>query len=89
MCISKRCATTIILCLSPLSRPLRNSHNLRISLPFLPLNSYTTVAARTISLWNSLLSTTVSSRTDTFRRFISSQPSSFSPASIIKSWLHL
>ncbi|KAF8353767.1 hypothetical protein PRIPAC_95390 [Pristionchus pacificus] len=70
--------TSSLLCLSPLSRPLRNSHNLRISLPFLPPNSHTTVASRTISLWNSLPSATVSSRSDSFRLFISSQPSFFS-----------
>ncbi|KAF8374054.1 hypothetical protein PRIPAC_80483 [Pristionchus pacificus] len=81
--------TSSLLCLSPLSRPLRNSHNLRISLPFLPSNSQTTVASRTISLWNSLPSTTVSSRSETFRLNISSQPSSFFPVSIIKSWLDL
>ncbi|KAF8375897.1 ntl-11, partial [Pristionchus pacificus] len=34
--------TSSLLYLSPLSRPLRNSHNLRITLPFLPPSSHST-----------------------------------------------
>ncbi|KAF8373493.1 hypothetical protein PRIPAC_79922 [Pristionchus pacificus] len=71
--------TSSLLCLSPLSRPLRNSHNLRISLPFLPSNSQTTVASRTISLWNSLPSTTVSSRIFSHHSLMSSLPSLMEP----------
>ncbi|KAF8368528.1 hypothetical protein PRIPAC_86357 [Pristionchus pacificus] len=56
---------------------------------FLPPNSHTTVASRTICLWNSLPYTTVSSRSDSFCLFIASQPSSFSPVSIIELWLDL
>uniref|UniRef100_A0A8R1UQX0 Endo/exonuclease/phosphatase domain-containing protein n=1 Tax=Pristionchus pacificus TaxID=54126 RepID=A0A8R1UQX0_PRIPA len=35
--------TSSLLYLSPLSRPLRNSHNLRITLPFLPPSSHSTL----------------------------------------------
>ncbi|KAF8376403.1 hypothetical protein PRIPAC_82832, partial [Pristionchus pacificus] len=54
--------TSSLLYLSPLSRPLINSHNLRITLPFLPPSSHSTVASRTITLWNSLPASSVSSR---------------------------
>lgn len=81
--------TSSLLYLSPLSRPLRNSHNLRITLPFLPPSSHSTVASRTITLWNSLPASSVSSRSDSFRLFVSSQPPSFFPNSKIKSWLDL
>ncbi|GMT24266.1 hypothetical protein PFISCL1PPCAC_15563, partial [Pristionchus fissidentatus] len=43
-----------LLTLSPLTRFIRNSHPFRISLPFLPHNSHSTFASRTITIWNSL-----------------------------------
>ncbi|GMT32591.1 hypothetical protein PFISCL1PPCAC_23888, partial [Pristionchus fissidentatus] len=72
---------------SPLTRFVRNSHHLRISLPFFPPNSHTTLASRTISIWNSLPSPSVDLSRDSFRKFIRSQPNSFFPESIVKNWL--
>ncbi|GMT28895.1 hypothetical protein PFISCL1PPCAC_20192, partial [Pristionchus fissidentatus] len=64
---------------SPLTRFVRNSHHFRISLPFFPPNSHTTLASRTISIWNSLPSPSVDLSRDSFRKFIRSQPNSFFP----------
>ncbi|GMS82775.1 hypothetical protein PENTCL1PPCAC_27522, partial [Pristionchus entomophagus] len=64
---------------APLVRSIRNSHPLRIALPFFPHNSHSTLASRSISTWNSLLPESVALSHDAFRTFISSQPPSFSP----------
>lgn len=88
--LNKRCALDVssLLIISPLSRPLRNSHPLRITLPFIPPNSFSTVASRTVSIWNSLPSQVVSSSHDSFRSFIVSQRPSFFPKSTIDRWLN-
>ncbi|GMT26139.1 hypothetical protein PFISCL1PPCAC_17436, partial [Pristionchus fissidentatus] len=76
-----------LLTLSPLTHFIRNSHPFRISLPFLPHNSHSTFASRTITIWNSLPYKSAFTSHDTFRKFLRSQPISFFPESIIKNWL--
>ncbi|GMS83618.1 hypothetical protein PENTCL1PPCAC_5793 [Pristionchus entomophagus] len=74
---------------TPLTRTLRNCHNFRISLPFIPHNSSSTLASRTISIWNSLPPEIVNTSHNVFRNYIRSQPPSFYPNSIIGNWLDL
>ncbi|GMT26144.1 hypothetical protein PFISCL1PPCAC_17441, partial [Pristionchus fissidentatus] len=71
-----------LLTLSPLTHFIRNSHPFRISLPFLPHNSHSTFASRTITIWNSLPYKSAFTSHDTFRKFLRSQPISFFPESI-------
>ncbi|KAF8374106.1 hypothetical protein PRIPAC_80535, partial [Pristionchus pacificus] len=68
-----------LLITAPLNRTLRNDHPLRISLPFLPHNSQSTLASRAISTWNSLESSSVALPHDPFRKFISSSLSTLFP----------
>jgi hypothetical protein len=81
-------ASSLLTC-TPLTRTLRNCHNLRISLPFIPHNSFSTLASRTILIWNSLPPEIVNSSQNAFRYYIRSQPPSFYPDSIICNWLDL
>ncbi|GMS88895.1 hypothetical protein PENTCL1PPCAC_11070, partial [Pristionchus entomophagus] len=81
-------ASSLLTC-TPLPRTLRNCHNLRISLPFIPHNSFSTLASRTILIWNSLPPEIVNSSQNAFRYYIRSQPPSFYPDSIICNWLDL
>ncbi|GMR48049.1 hypothetical protein PMAYCL1PPCAC_18244, partial [Pristionchus mayeri] len=59
---------------APLTRPLRNGHPLRITLPFIPPKSYSTLVSRSISFWNSLTTDFVVLPHNSFRSLISSQP---------------
>ncbi|KAF8368911.1 hypothetical protein PRIPAC_86740, partial [Pristionchus pacificus] len=68
-----------LLITAPLNRTLRNGHPLRISLPFLPHNSQSTLASRAISTWNSLESSSVALPHDPFRKFISSSLNTLFP----------
>ncbi|KAF8382611.1 hypothetical protein PRIPAC_71753 [Pristionchus pacificus] len=78
-----------LLITAPLNRTLRNGHPLRISLPFLPHNSQSTLASRAISTWNSLESSSVALPHDPFRKFISSSLNTLFPTSVIHKWLDL
>ncbi|KAF8355498.1 hypothetical protein PRIPAC_97121 [Pristionchus pacificus] len=72
-----------LLITAPLNRTLRNGHPLRISLPFLPHNSQSTLASRAISTWNSLESSSVALPHDPFRKFISSSLNTLFPTSLL------
>ncbi|GMR57198.1 hypothetical protein PMAYCL1PPCAC_27393, partial [Pristionchus mayeri] len=74
---------------APLTRPLRNAHPLRISLPFIPNNSCSTLVSRTMSIWNALPIEYVSSSHSVFSSYIRSQPPTFYPPSIIATRLDL
>ncbi|GMR32895.1 hypothetical protein PMAYCL1PPCAC_03090, partial [Pristionchus mayeri] len=74
---------------APLTRPLRNAHPLRISLPFIPNNSSSTLVSRTMSIWNALPIEYVSSSHSVFSSYIRSQPPTFYPPSIIATRLDL
>jgi hypothetical protein len=74
---------------APLTRSLRNAHPLRISLPFIPSNSSSTLVSRTLSIWNNLPLECVSSSMNVFSSYIRSQPPNFYPPSIIATWLDL
>ncbi|GMS80850.1 hypothetical protein PENTCL1PPCAC_3025, partial [Pristionchus entomophagus] len=70
--------------LAPLSRNLRRSHNLRISLPFVPPKSHSNFATRIIDRWNALSAEIVTSPPHFFRSHLLSTPSiSFSPESLL------
>ncbi|GMS90214.1 hypothetical protein PENTCL1PPCAC_12389, partial [Pristionchus entomophagus] len=71
--------------LAPLSRNLRRSHNLRISLPFVPPKSHSNFATRIIERWNALSAEIVTSSPHFFRSHLLSTPSiSFSPESLLR-----
>lgn len=74
---------------APPIRSLRNTHPLRISIPFIPHNSFSTLVSRTITIWNSLSPSQVFYSHELFCSFIRSQPPSFFPHSNIANWLDL
>ncbi|GMS82728.1 hypothetical protein PENTCL1PPCAC_4903 [Pristionchus entomophagus] len=70
---------------APLTRSLRRSHNLRISLPFVPPKSHSSFVIRVIERWNVLDAEIVTSSPDIFRSHILSIPSiSFSEESLLR-----
>ena len=60
--------------ISPLGRPLRNSHSLRITLPFQIASSLNTFVSRHINYWNTLSQEKVSLQPETFGKFLRSLP---------------
>ena len=70
---------------SPLGRPLRNSHSLRITLPFQMTNMTSTFASRQINLWNTLPQDKVTLSPDSFAKFVRGLPlASLTPASLLR-----
>ncbi|GMS85935.1 hypothetical protein PENTCL1PPCAC_8110, partial [Pristionchus entomophagus] len=70
---------------APLTRFLRRSHNLRISLPFVPPKSHSSFVIRVIERWNVLDAEIVTSSPHIFRSHILSIPSiSFSEESLLR-----
>ncbi|GMS79268.1 hypothetical protein PENTCL1PPCAC_1443 [Pristionchus entomophagus] len=70
---------------APLTRSLRRSHNLRISLPFVPPKSHSSFVIRVIERWNVLDAEIVTSSPHIFRSHILSIPSiSFSEESLLR-----
>ncbi|GMT05715.1 hypothetical protein PENTCL1PPCAC_27889, partial [Pristionchus entomophagus] len=71
--------------LSPDSLPIRRSHNLCISLPFVPPKSHSSFVIRVIERWNVLDAEIVTSSPHIFRSHILSIPSiSFSEESLLR-----
>ena len=59
---------------TPLGRPLRNSHSLRITLPFQISNTSSTFASRHINFWNNLPQEKVLLSTESFANYLQKLP---------------
>ncbi|GMT24310.1 hypothetical protein PFISCL1PPCAC_15607, partial [Pristionchus fissidentatus] len=71
--------------ISPLTRNLRNTHKLRIALPFAVPKSHSTFATRTVQRWNALPGEIVNSSPNVFRSHILNLPSiSFTSESLLR-----
>ena len=74
--------------ISPLERLLRNSHSLRITIPFQMMNTTSTFASRQINLWNTLPQDKVTLSPESFAKFVRSlSPASITPVSLLR-WNH-
>ncbi|KAF8370302.1 hypothetical protein PRIPAC_76731 [Pristionchus pacificus] len=76
--------TSNIYSIAPLSRTLRSSHRLRLTIPFLMPSSLSTFASRPLTLWNSLSSPIVTLPRIPYRNHIRRTPSLVLPVSQIK-----
>ncbi|KAF8385355.1 hypothetical protein PRIPAC_74497 [Pristionchus pacificus] len=76
--------TSNIYSIAPLSRTLRSSHRLRLTIPFLMPSSLSSVATRPLTLWNSLSNPIVTLPRIPYRNHIRRTPSLVLPVSQIK-----
>ncbi|GMT21615.1 hypothetical protein PFISCL1PPCAC_12912, partial [Pristionchus fissidentatus] len=74
-----------LLNISPLARDLRNTHELRIAVPFIVPKSHSTFVSRSVQRWNALSRETVKSSPIVFRSLINELPSiSFTSESLLR-----
>ncbi|KAF8361721.1 hypothetical protein PRIPAC_88644 [Pristionchus pacificus] len=76
--------TSNLYSISPLTRSLRSSHRLRLALSFAMPASFSSCAARSLTLWNSLSAPVVTMPRIPYRNFIRRAPSLVLPISHIK-----
>ncbi|KAF8366431.1 hypothetical protein PRIPAC_84260 [Pristionchus pacificus] len=76
--------TSNIYSIAPLSRTLRSSHRLRLTIPFLMPSSLSSFATRPLTLWNSLSNPIVTLPRIPYRNHIRRTPSLVLPVSQIK-----